>query len=249
MIASTLVLLALGAARAAPVPAGLYRPLFVEGAADAGFAAPPPVEVPAFLLDVRQVTVDEYLAFVRKFPEWRRSKAPRVFVDKSYLASWADDLTPPPGSGAWPVTEVSWFAARAFCKARGARLPTTAEWERAAEEEGAAREALNARILAWYAEPTQATRRAAGSGPANRFGVRDLHALVWEWVLDFNEALIGGDVRDEKGNEVKLFCGGGAAKAQDPNNYAAFMRFAFRSSLNASYTVRTLGFRCARNPS
>jgi formylglycine-generating enzyme required for sulfatase activity len=226
------------------VPAGTYRPFFVEAAPDAGVAPPQPVDVPAFKLDVRQVTVGEFLEFVRAQPQWRRSRVPRVFADTGYLASWKDDLTPPEGSAKWAVTEVSWFAARAFCKARGAQLPTTAQWERAAEETGAARDAVNALILKWYAEPNAATRRNAGSGPPNRYGVRDLHGLVWEWVLDFNDAMVGGDVRDENGKEVKLFCGGGAARAQDPANYAAYMRFAFRSSLTASYTVRNLGFRC-----
>jgi formylglycine-generating enzyme required for sulfatase activity len=44
-----------------------------------------------------------------------------------------------------------------------------------------------------------------------------------------------------------LFCGGAALKAKDPKLYAAFMRFAFRSSLTAKYESANLGFRCVRD--
>lgn len=233
----------------ARIPAGPYQPFFVEaGPADAGFAAPPPAQVPAFRLDVRPVTQAEYLEFVRATPAWRRSRTPPVFADPGYLASWEGDLALAAGTEKQPVTEVSWFAARAYCRWKGASLPTTAQWERAAAEQGAGAEAVNAQILEWYARPNSTARRDAGSGAANRYGVRDLHGLIWEWVLDFNEALVGSDVRDAQGKEVQLFCGGGSARASNPADYAAYMRFAFRSSLRASYTVRNLGFRCARTP-
>jgi formylglycine-generating enzyme required for sulfatase activity len=42
-----------------------------------------------------------------------------------------------------------------------------------------------------------------------------------------------------------LYCAAGSLKAVDKEDYASFMRFAFRESLKAAYTVRNLGFRCA----
>jgi formylglycine-generating enzyme required for sulfatase activity len=47
--------------------------------------------------------------------------------------------------------------------------------------------------------------------------------------------------------ERQLFCGAGSVGAKDPGNFAAFMRFGFRSSLRAGYTVHNLGFRCAKD--
>jgi sulfatase modifying factor 1 len=44
-----------------------------------------------------------------------------------------------------------------------------------------------------------------------------------------------------------LFCGSGALGASSFDDYAAFMRYAFRSSLKAHYTVPNLGFRCAQD--
>lgn len=227
----------------AKIPAGVYRPFFADTArvSDAGaIEPPPPVEVAAFELDVRQVTQAEYLAFVKANPRWRRSRVPRLFAEAGYLKGWREELEP--SAPRAPVTEVSWFAAKAYCKWRGGRLPTVAEWELAAQDASA-----GPRILEWYSRPSGGAPREAGSGAPNRLGVRDLHALVWEWVLDFNANLVADDGRDPSPGGGALFCGAGAAKATDPNDYATFMRYAFRDSLRAHYTLRDLGFRCARS--
>jgi formylglycine-generating enzyme required for sulfatase activity len=107
-----------------PIPAGTYEPL-LRTTKD-----PAKIAVPAFLLDERPVTNAEYLAFVTANPKWRRSQVARLFADESYLQHWSGDLEPgpaaPPGA---PVVRVSWFAARAYARWAGKRLPTTAEWE------------------------------------------------------------------------------------------------------------------------
>src|SRR5262249_49803647 len=148
----------------------------------------------------------------------------------------------PCAAAAAPVVRVSWFAARAFAKAMGKRLPTTAEWERAAlagfsTPEGAKELGFSNAILAWLARPTPGSFAAAGSGRPNFFGVRDLHGLVWEWVEDFNTAMTTGESRADTGLDRTLFCGAGAANARDLTDYPAFMRAGLRSSLRASYTV------------
>jgi len=86
---------------------------------------------------------------------------------------------------------------------------------------------------------------AVGSGFRNAWGVDDLHGLVWEWTLDFNSALVSGESRGDASLEKSLFCGSGASNAADFADYAAFMRFAFRASLEAHYTTANLGFRGA----
>jgi formylglycine-generating enzyme required for sulfatase activity len=229
------------------IPAGTYEPI-LRGQDEAA-----KVLVPAFELDVRPVTNAEFLAFVRQNPKWRRSQVSPLFADAGYLGAWAADLELGQNAPAdAPVVQVSWFAARAFAAAHEKRLPTTAEWERAAavgwtREDGRSEPGFREAALAWFAQPTSALRGPVGRSRPNLFGVRDLLSLVWEWVDDFNTALVTGESRGDTGLERTLFCGAGAAGARDLENYPAFMRAGMRSSLRASYVVPNLGFRCARN--
>ncbi len=210
------------------------------------------VEVAPFELDVHAVTNAEMLAFVRRDPRWRRSEVPRLFADERYLEHWAGDVALGPDAHPdQPVVNVSWFAARAYCEARGARLPTELEWEIAARADETRADAhadprFAARILEWYSHPARELPSVMQREP-NVFGVYDLHGLIWEWVEDFNASMVSADDRARLEDQSSRFCGAGAINAADTTDYATFMRYAFRSSLRASYTVRNLGFRCARS--
>jgi formylglycine-generating enzyme required for sulfatase activity len=229
------------------VPAGRYVPLF-RAEKD-----PKDIPVAAFFLDVLPVTNGDYLDFVRAHPKWRRWQVKRLFADAEYLKRWQDDLEP--GTNApWnaPVTHVSWFAAKAYCAWKGKRLPTTAEWEYAAAASPTRADGENdpefvRQVRTWYSTPAPEALPLVGRGPTNVFGVRDLHGLVWEWVADFNTAMVTGDARGDTGLDRQLFCGSGSEGAKNPGNFPAFMRYGFRSSLKASYTVHNLGFRGARS--
>lgn len=229
------------------VPAGRYTPLF-RAEKD-----PKDVPVPGFWLDVLPVTNGDYLEFVRAHPKWRRSQAKRIFADAEYLRRWAGDLDP--GTNApvnAPVTHVSWFAAKAYCAWKGKRLPTTAEWEYAAAAspncpDGEKDPEFVRQIRHWYSTPSPESLPPVGRGRTNVFGVHDLHGLTWEWVADFNTAMVTGDARGDTGLDRQLFCGSGSEGAKDTSNFPAFMRYGFRSSLKAGYTVHNLGFRGARS--
>jgi formylglycine-generating enzyme required for sulfatase activity len=148
------------------------------------------------------------------------------------------------------VVYVSWFAARAYCAAHGGRLPTVAEWELVGAADETHRDASRdrrflERVRDWYARPSPAVLPAVGHTFRNVWGVDDMHGLVWEWTLDFNSALVSGESRADASLERSLFCGGGASNAADFADYAAFMRFAYRASLQARYTTAQLGFRVA----
>jgi formylglycine-generating enzyme required for sulfatase activity len=226
---------------------GIYRPLF-RGEKD-----PKEVSVPAFALDVYAVTNADFLEFVTTNPRWRRSQVKHLFADASYLQHWAGDLDfGPPENSRRPVVFVSWFAAKAFAAWKGRRLPTTAEWEFAASAgfdspDGAKEPEFVHAVARWYSSPTPAALPEVGAGRANFFGIHDLHGLVWEWTSDFNSIFVSGDARGDTGLERQFFCGAGSLGASDRANFPAFMRFGFRSSLKAAYTVHNLGFRCAKS--
>jgi formylglycine-generating enzyme required for sulfatase activity len=148
---------------------------------------------------------------------------------------------------------VSWFAARAYARALGLRLPTTAEWELAAaagytQPDGKSDAAMKRDLYAWLARPVPVVLADVATTRLNFHGIRALHGLVWEWVDDFNTAMVTGESRADSGLERDLFCGAGSVGAKDTTDYAAFMRQALRSSLQANNTTTSLGFRCALSP-
>jgi gamma-glutamyl hercynylcysteine S-oxide synthase len=115
------------------VPAGTFS----LGAGGRGFAydnerPAHPVELPAFRIARRPVTNGSWMRFVEGGGYVRRE-----WWDREAWA-WKEeyDITHPEGAEAGhpeaPVCHVSWFEAAAFARSSGARLPTEAEWERAA---------------------------------------------------------------------------------------------------------------------
>lgn len=227
------------------VQGGPFEPLFpVDGAAG-------PARVESFWLDRAPVTNGDFLGFVLRRPAWRRDRVSPLFAEAGYLSHWSGPTALGQGAAReQPVVHVSWFAAKAYCEARGARLPTELEWEYAAAASEDQRDARRspewrAAILDWYARPAGGPLPEAGRGAPNYWGVRDLHGVVWEWVLDFNSMVVSSDSRGGPADQ-QTFCGASALTAGDKQDYAGFMRMALLSSLQASYATRTLGFRCAR---
>jgi formylglycine-generating enzyme required for sulfatase activity len=227
------------------IEGGEFTPMFGEIAK--------PRKVESFLIDRRPVTNAEFLEFVREHPEWQRSNAKRLFADIGYLSHWKGDLelgeNAPPDAA---VIRVSWFAARAYLKAQNKRLPREDEWEFAALADETLADASKdpvflKRVLDWYGKPSPARLPDVTDLPADIHGVVGLHGNVWEWVIDFNNQMVTGAARDDTSLDRSLFCAGGAVNATDAANYAAFMRYAFRSSLEGNYTTINLGFRGARD--
>lgn len=224
------------------IGAGTYLPLYSLDTQK--------VAVAPFKIDNYAVSNAEFLEFVRLYPEWQKSKAKRLFVDANYLRHWTNDTHFDPAIANQPVVNISWFAAKKYCECQGKRLPNTAEWELVAqasqkEKNGYKDEKFNQWLLEWVAKPPPKNKNR-GSTFKNVYGVYDMHGLVWEWTHDYNSALTTGESRENGGLDSSLFCGGGSFSSKDVRNYAAFLRFAMRSSLKAKYGVGNLGFRCAQ---
>jgi sulfatase modifying factor 1 len=208
------------------------------------------VDVKAFRLDAALVTNAQFAAFVRSHPEWQRSRTPKLFADTQYLQHWKSPTQPGKELDLQPVTAVSWFAASAYCEARGARLPTWYEWEYVAaasetQKDGRTDPAWQQRILSWYARPASASLPHSGSTRANFYGVRDLHGVAWEWVEDHAGMMVAGDNREQGDPDLLKFCGSGALTMEQKENYATLMRIAMLSSLQAEQTTSSMSFRCA----
>ena len=211
------------------------------------------VRVMPFLLMKRPVTNAEFLDFVSAYPAWRRDNTAPIFAERGYLGHWSGPThLGESAKPTQPVVNVSWFAANAYCKAQGARLPTWSEWEYAAASDATRRDARDdpqwrETILSWYAKPSNAPLDAVGQRPANVYGVQDLHGLVWEWVEDYASLLVSGDSRERQDPDLLKYCGAGAISMDDRENYAVLMRVALLSSLEAVNSTSNLGFRCAKS--
>ncbi len=227
------------------IPPGDFAPLFGLDKGQAAF------RVEAFWIDRRPVTRAQYAGFVGAHQEWRRDRVSALFADAQYLQNWEGDR-PRPEHAEYPVTHVSWFAAQAYCRTRGGRLPSTLEWEYVAaasqRDPNAQRDrAFVEQILGWYAQPSRGDLGLTDVGrrPPNYFGVQDLHGLVWEWTSDFNASFITADNRADGDRSRSFFCGNAVTGAARREDYAAFMRYAMRSSLGAAFSLANVGFRCA----
>jgi formylglycine-generating enzyme len=248
LLGTSLFLLTLSAGDMVMIPQGQYRPLYLTKDS-------PQQQVDAFLIDKKSVSNQQFYDFTQANPKWQKQDIPALFAEAQYLQQWQYQ------QGSWspkeetlnqPVSNVSWFAAQAYCHAMGKRLPKVNEWERAAnasesQMDGNTEPAYRQKILDWYSRPNSGELADIAQGPANYWGIYDLHGLIWEWTEDFNSALVTGESRGDSSIDQKLFCAAGASGAADPSDYAAFMRFGFRSSLKAKYTLANLGFRCAND--
>ena len=224
---------------------GNYKPFFVT-------KSDKPLIVATFKMDETAVTNAEFLEFVNANPEWRRSKVNRLFADTNYLRYWESDLSIGKSHQNIynsPVTNVSWFAAQAYCKWKNKRLPTVAEWELAANAapKNIKYSSLTDYILDWYKKPNLPVLPNVKSTYQNVYGLYDMHGLIWEWTFNFNSFIASSDSRGSNSDEQKLFCAAGSVNVVDKTDYAGFLRFSYRGSLKGNYCINNLGFRCAKD--
>ena len=227
------------------ISGGIYTPLFKDGT---GIATA--VMVAAFRIDAYAVTNRQFHAFAEQNPKWSKDNIKAVFSDSNYLKHFP--LATMGESAESPVTNVSWFSARAYCKSIDKRLPSLDEWEFVAratdtDADGSKDPKHRQKILEWYSRPAADKLPNVRDTEVNYWGVHGMHGVVWELVNDFNTALVTGESRGDSQLEKQLFCGAGAVSSADPGDYAAFMRYALRSSYQATYTMESLGFRCAQD--
>ena len=217
------------------------------------------VKVGAFYLDKHEVTESEFRKFIDKHPQWKKASIPAKLHNGKYLQDWDGDKFPK-GKDDYPVVNVSWYAAVAYCQSLGKRLPTEAEWE------FAARGGLDNKAFPWGDEPADKTRAnysASGFGAAikvgsyrsNGYGLHDMAGNVWEYLADewakypettdtVIDPVAGGDLFDRGDrylsvNTRRVIRGG--SWGGSPIN----LRVTYRDSHPVDGAGNHVGFRCA----
>jgi len=230
------------------VPAGAFRSAIALDDSAAGA-----VVVPSFRMRTKPVTNAEFLAFVRREPDWRRDRLAVVFAGPGYLSHWSGPLSLGPDAGAaQPVTRVSWFAARAYCASEGGRLPNWIEWESVAAADATRRDARRdaarqQHLLAQLTSTFGAAPMTVADRAPNVLGLHDLHALLAEWVGDYAALFVDDDARSPNGAAQLRFCGGTALAFIDRTDYALMMRVAALAALSPADSSTGVGFRCVRD--
>jgi len=218
------------------------------------------VYVDSYYLDKYEVTNSDFGQFV----EATGNRKPHHWIKGKY-----------DGLEKYPVYNVSWDDANAYCRWVNKQLPTEAEWERAA------RGGLDRNLYSWGNEPPApkeepgggaagpqptAAEKAeppvprawigkvdgptnVGSFPPNPYGLYDMTGNVWEWVSDFyaqNYYSISPE-RNPTGPATGMYkvFRGGSWLDED----ARWLRVYHRNFTNASTRSNTLGFRCAKSVS
>jgi sulfatase modifying factor 1 len=191
------------------------------------------IHIDPFYMDEHEVTNAEYTAFAnatrhRKPYHWIKGVAPA-------------------GKENFPVVNVSWDDAQAYCSSKRKRLPTEAEWERAA------RGTAERTMYPWGDRaPSSADARFNAEGPAavcsktrNYFGLCDMIGNVWEWTADWYDRGYYADSpeRNPRGPETGIYKSlrGGSWFDQA----GLFLTVAYRSWARTSERSPTIGFRCA----
>jgi iron(II)-dependent oxidoreductase len=232
------------------VPAG---PFLMGQDGDSEGAAPArTVTLDAFLIDRTEVTNAQYAAFLNENGNQNEGGVPWVDMadDENFLTQASGTFQPLPGFENHPVIQVSWYGARAYCQAVGRRLPTDAEWEKAARgDDGRGYPWGNTAIgcdLANYwngnvngcvGTPVAVGSYSAGASP---YGVLDMAGNTWEWT---STLWAHYPYDEEDGREDARQTGLRTVRGGSYDSPAREVRGAQRSGINPHYGYDDVGLR------
>lgn len=238
------------------IPAGEFQMGSTDTEADDDEQPVRIIYLDTFYIDRYEVTNAQYKQFVDANPLWQKDRIPSEYHDGDYLKHWEGNNYPESKEN-HPVVYISWYAAMAYAEWAGKRLPTEAEWEKAA------RGKLVDQAYPWgnAIDPSKANYSAeiedttsVGSYPANAYGLYDMAGNAWEWCLDLYEtdfyerSPLRNPIAGESLTEIiETFLAVHSPRVLRGgywNNPPVFVRVADRYKRYPGSTHRGSGFRC-----
>ncbi|HKH50172.1 MAG TPA: SUMF1/EgtB/PvdO family nonheme iron enzyme [Thermoanaerobaculia bacterium] len=222
------------------------------------------VIVRGFAIDIHPVTNRQFKKFVDANPEWGKLAGVDRLKNAYYLKPWSDGDEPPQEELENPVVYVSWFAAEAYARWAGKRLPTEAEWEFAlrdgkhsddliypwGDDIDEIPEAFLRLIRERRTVPSELTPASTG------YKLFSMSGNVNEWISDWwgegyfeylrTEAAKGLTVINPSGprfGSERVFRGGSFLSGTDRDCHE--LACAYRRFLIPQNTNQDMGFRCA----
>ena len=218
-------------------------------------------EAPEHRVYLDSYWIDKYEVSARKFAEFLNTldNVKGYYLDNKFGTLYYDSrFHSRPGLENYPINNITWHAADEYCKWKEKRLPTEAEWEKAARGTTAQAypwgnippsDTLARYFQTWTKEekhkvmvPVQALTE--GQSP---FGLFNMAGNVKEWVDDwydreyYNEQSEYANPRGPIGGEFKVVRGGSW------RDLKGFIYSTFRNSGNPKSRMDDYGFRCAKN--
>lgn len=196
------------------------------------------VTVAAFYLDKTEVTNAQY----KKYCDATGYPVPPHWKNGQFAEGEAEVA----------VTRVDWWEAAAYAKWAGKRLPTEAEWEKAARgtdgrtfpwPDGPQGPIFDKdKIVTGQSKPQPVGQKPAGASP---YGALDMAGNVFEWVLDWYDAYPGSTQKlPEFGKQFKVVRGGGFDSLP---GFPLIYNSLYRSVAKPQTRSEWVGFRCAKD--
>ncbi len=217
------------------------------------------VSIVTFYIDQHEITNRQFQEFILEVQAWVKGVVPQHLADEYYLSDWrGTDF--PEGRGDHPVVNVSWLAAAAYSRWRGARLPTEAEWEYAARGRasltypwGGGQPYSAGVFLANYRQAGDRTDGHATTSPVmaypgdkSVFGIFDMAGNVLEFTRDWYDPdyYVQSPVISPTGPPKGIYrtIRGGSWNLRERE-----LRSSNRIWSSPAFTLDQVGFRCAKS--
>ncbi len=197
------------------------------------------IELPAFYIDKYEVTSGQFLEYLRALGKYSEQDI-TALIDRLQLKE--ENL---------PVRNITWYKADEYCRYVGKRLPTEAEWEKAAR-------GTDGREYPWGNDwNAELVNKGQGESDVmpvgsiekgvSPYGAYEMAGNVMEWTADWYEAYPGAEYQSPNYGMKRKVARGGSWGGVGHYVIPHYFRVAYRFNFSPDQAFNDVGFRCAKD--